>query len=168
MIAAQEVHLSLVRPSITIVWFLKFRNISGKLGTRVVKRVLSVCEGLVKLWDVEWVRNTQPLGCVSLWDFGWVFERFGKDERDWVECIGGKFGYLVQKFRQCRWGSSLLCSHTRDPLLGPPLTLAEFFRCTFLWKNFQTSPPAPLESYPGSQPQKWTTFYHYLGAHAKI
>ena len=44
---------------------------------------------------------------------------------------------------------------------GPPLALAEFFQRTFLQNNLQTSPPDPLESYPGSQPQKWTTFCHF-------
>ena len=58
-------------------------------------------------------------------------------------------------------GVSLPCPCTRDPPLTPPSALTEFFRCTFLQNNLQTAPPAPLESYLGPQPQKWTTFYHF-------
>ncbi len=37
----------------------------------------------------------------------------------------------------------------------------EFFRHTFLQNNIQTSPPDPLELYPGFQSQKWITFCHF-------
>ena len=71
----------------------------------------------------------------------------------------------MQKFeilRQPLLGDHVPGLHTRDPTLRPPSTWAEFFLHTFLQNNLQTSPIAPLESYPGFQPQKWTTFSHFL------
>ena len=39
--------------------------------------------------------------------------------------------------------SEALCSHTRDPLLGPPSTISEIFQHVSLQSHLQTSPPAP-------------------------
>ena len=50
-------------------------------------------------------------------------------------------------FASAMW-SSLPDLRTRDPLLGPPLTLEEIFRHTCLQSHLQTSPPTPQKSYP--------------------
>ena len=64
---------------------------------------------------------------------------------------------FMEEFCSHRWGSSLPGLRTQDPPLGPPLTWAEIFRCTFLQSHLQTSPPNPQKSYP-KLPNTRTTF----------
>ena len=57
-------------------------------------------------------------------------------------------------------GSSLPGLPTQDPLLAPPLTLAQIFWHTCLQSHLQTSPPTPQKSY--MKFQNFTTFFEFL------
>ena len=58
--------------------------------------------------------------------------------------------------------SSLPGLRTRDPLLGPPSTLAEIFWCTCLQSRLKTSPPTPQKSNPKFQNSMTSLSRKYL------
>jgi hypothetical protein len=59
-----------------------------------------------------------------------------------------EYGKNKVKFPLAPMGSSLPGLCTRDPLFGPPSTVAEIFRQPCLQRYLETSPPTPQKSYP--------------------